>query len=114
VQRCRDGPAAYRWSIHEPSNHSRTWIREPRETLPGAVHVFQRVGWCGKGARLVRRRRRAAFGVFAGVWTTWTSVRKAREGEVTVDCFGFLTTDANSTVGAIHPMAMPVILTTAE
>lgn len=26
--------------------------------------------------------------VFAGIWTTWTSVRKAREGEVTVDCFG--------------------------
>jgi putative SOS response-associated peptidase YedK len=30
-----------------------------------------------------------------------------------VDCFGFLTTDANPTVGAIHPKAMPVILTTA-
>jgi putative SOS response-associated peptidase YedK len=52
--------------------------------------------------------------VFAGIWTTWTSVRKAREGEVAVDCFGFLTTEANATVGAIHPKAMPVILTTAE
>ena len=52
--------------------------------------------------------------VFAGIWTTWTSVRKAREGEVTVDCFGFLTTEANATVGAIHPKAMPVILTTPE
>ena len=52
--------------------------------------------------------------VFAGIWTTWTSVRKAREGEVTVDCFGFLTTEPNPTVGAIHPKAMPVILTTAE
>jgi putative SOS response-associated peptidase YedK len=41
-------------------------------------------------------------------------VRKAREGEVTVDCFGFLTTEANATVGAIHPKAMPVILTTAD
>ena len=52
--------------------------------------------------------------VFAGIWTNWTSVRKAREGEVTVDCFGFLTTDPNPTVGAIHPKAMPVILATAE
>ncbi|MBB3996855.1 SOS response-associated peptidase [Aureimonas pseudogalii] len=52
--------------------------------------------------------------VFAGVWTTWTSVRKAKEGEVTVDAFGFLTTDANATVGAIHPKAMPVILMDAE
>lgn len=51
---------------------------------------------------------------FAGIWTTWTSVRKAREGEVTADCFGFLTTEPNPTVGAIHPKAMPVILTTAE
>jgi putative SOS response-associated peptidase YedK len=32
--------------------------------------------------------------------------------EVTVDCFGFLTTEANATVGAIHSKAMPAILTT--
>jgi hypothetical protein len=25
---------------------------------------------------------------FAGIWTNWTSVRKAREGEITVDLFG--------------------------
>ncbi|KQT46322.1 hypothetical protein ASG43_11910 [Aureimonas sp. Leaf454] len=52
--------------------------------------------------------------VFAGIWTTWTSVRKTRDGEVTVDAFGFLTTDANKTVGAVHPKAMPVILTDRE
>lgn len=51
---------------------------------------------------------------FAGIWTNWTSVRKAKEGEVTCDLFAFLTTDANAEVGAIHPKAMPVILTTAE
>ena len=28
--------------------------------------------------------------------------------------FGFLTTDANAEVGAIHPKAVPVILTTPE
>jgi putative SOS response-associated peptidase YedK len=28
--------------------------------------------------------------------------------------FGFLTTDANAEVGAIHPKAMPVILTSTE
>ncbi|WP_192845097.1 SOS response-associated peptidase family protein, partial [Aureimonas sp. AU20] len=48
---------------------------------------------------------------FAGLWTEWTSVRKKAEGEVTVEAFGFLTTEANRTVGAIHPKAMPVILT---
>ena len=47
---------------------------------------------------------------FAGIWTTWRSVRKVREGEVTADLFGFLTTMPNAEVGAVHPKAMPVIL----
>ncbi len=51
---------------------------------------------------------------FAGLWTSWTSVRKIKEGEVTCDLFGFLTTDANADVGAYHAKAMPVILTTPE
>lgn len=51
---------------------------------------------------------------FAGLWTNWTSVRKVKEGETTNDLFAFLTTDANAEVGAIHPKAMPVILTTPE
>src|SRR5258705_4041898 len=51
---------------------------------------------------------------FTGVWTRWTSVRKVKEGETTNDLYAFLTTDANAEVGAIHPKAMPVILTTAE
>ncbi|WP_460077516.1 SOS response-associated peptidase [Roseibium sp. ROS1] len=49
--------------------------------------------------------------VFAGIWTNWTSVRKVKEGEVTADLFGFLTCEPNREVGAIHPKAMPVILT---
>lgn len=49
--------------------------------------------------------------VFAGIWTSWTSVRKLKEGEVTADLFGFLTTDPNDIVAPIHPKAMPVILT---
>jgi putative SOS response-associated peptidase YedK len=51
---------------------------------------------------------------FAGIWTRWTSVRKVKEGETTNDLFAFLTTDANKVVGAIHPKAMPVILTKPE
>ena len=49
--------------------------------------------------------------VFAGVWTTWTSVRKVKEGETTNDLFGFLTTDPNDVVAPIHAKAMPVVLT---
>jgi len=51
---------------------------------------------------------------FAGIWTNWTSVRKVKEGETNNDIFAFLTTEPNSEVGAIHPKAMPVILTTPE
>lgn len=51
---------------------------------------------------------------FAGIWTNWTSVRKVKEGEVTTDVFGFLTTEPNAEVAPIHPKAMPVILTTSE
>ena len=51
---------------------------------------------------------------FAGIWTRWTSVRKLKEAEVTTDLFGFLTTDPNVAVGAVHPQAMPVILTTEK
>lgn len=51
---------------------------------------------------------------FAGIWTRWTSVRKVKEGETTNDVFGFLTTEPNQEVGAIHPKAMPVILRTRQ
>jgi putative SOS response-associated peptidase YedK len=51
---------------------------------------------------------------FAGIWTRWTSVRKLKEGETTNDIFAFLTTEPNEIVGAIHPKAMPAILTTRE
>lgn len=52
--------------------------------------------------------------VFAGLWTRWTGTRKLAEGEVSGDLFGFLTTEANREVGAVHPKAMPVILTEPE
>jgi putative SOS response-associated peptidase YedK len=52
--------------------------------------------------------------VFAGVWTNWTAVRKAAEGMVTADVYGFLTTEPNAVVATIHPKAMPVILIEPE
>jgi putative SOS response-associated peptidase YedK len=52
---------------------------------------------------------------FAGLWVPlWTSVRKVREGLVSADLYGFLTTEPNAIVAPIHPKAMPVILTTPE
>ena len=51
---------------------------------------------------------------FAGITTRWTSVRKVREGITTNELFGFLTTEPNAEVGAVHPKAMPVILRTPD
>jgi putative SOS response-associated peptidase YedK len=52
---------------------------------------------------------------FAGIWVPqWTSTRKVKEGPVTADLFGFLTTEPNAEVGALHPKAMPVILLTSQ
>ncbi|WP_349644478.1 SOS response-associated peptidase family protein [Rhizobium calliandrae] len=52
---------------------------------------------------------------FAGIWVPQSrSVRKVKEGEVTIDLYGFLTTEANRAVGEIHEKAMPVVLKTQE
>jgi putative SOS response-associated peptidase YedK len=52
---------------------------------------------------------------FAGIWLPhWTGVRKIKTGVETTDLYAFLTTDPNREVGAVHPKAMPVILTTNE
>ncbi|MFG5121035.1 SOS response-associated peptidase [Methylorubrum sp. POS3] len=52
---------------------------------------------------------------FAGIRTEgWTSVRKLKDGETTDDLYAFLTCPPNEEVGAVHPKAMPVILTTED
>ena len=48
---------------------------------------------------------------FAGVWTPWACVRKMKTGWEECEVYGFLTTEANTDVGAYHSKAMPVILT---
>lgn len=53
---------------------------------------------------------------FAGLWTTWHGARgpKSRPIEGRHTLYGILTCQANATVGAVHPQAMPVILTTPD
>ena len=52
---------------------------------------------------------------FAGIHVPgWTSIRKLKDGETTDDLFAFLTCEPNAEVAAIHPKAMPVILTKPE
>jgi putative SOS response-associated peptidase YedK len=53
---------------------------------------------------------------FAGIWRTWHGVRgtKANSIEGMHELFGFLTTEPNAMVRAMHQKAMPAILRTGE
>lgn len=96
------------------SPHWRRWLGvEDRCLVPftSFSEIDQRPGaprnhpvWFALGAE-----RPLAF--FAGIRTEWTSVRKLKEGEITVELFGFLTCPPNAEVAPVHPKAMPVILT---
>jgi len=49
---------------------------------------------------------------FAGIQVRgWKCVRKVKEGEIECDLYAFLTCQPNAEVGAVHPKAMPVVLT---
>jgi len=50
---------------------------------------------------------------FAGIWTSWAGTRGPKANLVAGEhrLFGFLTTEPNAEVRAVHPKAMPVILT---
>ena len=55
------------------------------------------------------------FAFFAGLHVPgWTSLRKVQDGPTTDDLYGFLTTNPNAEVAAVHPKAMPVILTAPD
>lgn len=96
------------------SAHWQRWLDVPNRCLVPftSFSEFNRAAggdiWFAFG-----EERPTAF--FAGIWTPkWKSVRKVKEGEVEADLFAFLTTAPNAEVKAIHPTAMPVILTTPE
>ena len=98
------------------SPHWRRWLSPPSRCLVPFTS-FSEPGRSADGKSepvwfALGEDRPLAF--FAGMWTQWTSTRKVAEGEVTCDLFGFLTTDANEEVGAVHPKAMPVVLTEAS
>lgn len=84
---------------------------EHRCLVPFDKFAEPRPGGKGSGnAWFQLREDRPAF--FAGLWVPqWTSIRKLKDGETTDDLYAFLTCEPNSEVAAIHPKAMPVILT---
>lgn len=90
------------------SAHWRRWLGPGYRCLV----PFDRFAEPGPGgAPVFFRNRDGGPAFFAGMTTVWTSVRKLKEGETTDRLFAFLTCPPNAEVGAIHPKAMPVVLT---
>ena len=128
-----------RWGMPTPPQYLVTKTGAPSRTDKGVTNIRNVSsphwrGWLGPEARCLvpmtsfsentdaDRSKLAWFALneepplafFAGIWTRWTSTRKLKEGEITADVFGFLTTSPNAIVAPYHTKAMPVILTTAE
>jgi len=96
------------------SPHWRRWLGpEHRCLVPVTRFAEPRPGGRGAGNAWFRSQEdRPMF--FAGIWVQqWASIRKLKDGETTDDLYAFLTCEPNAEVGAIHPKAMPVILTEA-
>lgn len=92
------------------SPHWRRWLgRENRCLVPLTSFAEPR------GQGLGNQWFAAADGrpmFFAGIEIRhWRSVRKVKDGETVDDLFAFLTAAPNAEVGAVHPKAMPAILT---
>lgn len=100
------------------STHWRPWLGMEHRCVVPATYFSEYGQVRGPEGKLALHwfatARDAPLYVFAGIWMRWTSVRKAREGDVTIDIFAFLTTEPNAVVVPIHPKAMPVILTEAD
>lgn len=94
------------------SPHWRAWLGVPHRCLVPFTSFSEYELQDGRRAPVwFARDENRPLTFFAGLWTRWRSVRKVKEGEVDAELFGFLTCPPNAEVGAIHPKAMPVILT---
>lgn len=93
------------------SPHWRRWLgQEHRCLVP--LTSFSEFNKAAGGAIWFALGEDRPLACFAGIKTEgWTSVRKVKDGETTDDLYAFLTTEPNAEVGAVHPKAMPVILT---
>ncbi|KGJ20272.1 SOS response-associated peptidase [Paracoccus sanguinis] len=93
------------------SPHWRRWLGPAHRCLVPLTAFAEPCG-AGRGNQwYALSDDRPAF--FAGIETRgWRSLRKVRDGETVDDLFAFLTTAPNAEVAAVHPKAMPVILTT--
>jgi putative SOS response-associated peptidase YedK len=69
---------------------------------------------CAQYTRFTWKRRDLAESAHAFLGAALRRCTKTNPVEGEDQLFGILTTEANDVVGAIHPKAMPVVLTTPE
>lgn len=96
------------------SQHWRRWLSpENRCLVPISRFAEPRPSKGAGNAWFRLAANQPAF--FAGMWVPeWTSMRKLKDGKTTDDLYAFLTCEPNAEVSAIHPKAMPVILTAPD
>jgi hypothetical protein len=107
-------------AVHSPTQEREVAALAPlartSEPLPRAVHVVRRTRRheAAQGLDMVCAPRQPPTRAFAGIWTPWNGTRATKANPVVGEhqLFGLLTREANAEVSAIHPKAMPVILTT--
>ena len=92
------------------SPHWRRWLGDGNRCLVPLTSFAEPLGK-GRGNQwFASAEDKPMF--FAGIEVRgWKSVRKVKDGETIDDLFAFLTCQPNAEVKAVHPKAMPVILT---
>ncbi len=96
------------------SPHWRRWLKPEHRCLVPLTSFSEHNRLEGGDIWFALSRERP-LATFAGIKLEgWTSVRKLADGETSDDLYAFLTSEPNAEVGAIHPKAMPVILTSEE
>lgn len=95
------------------SPHWRAWLKPESRCVVPFTSFCEWAGTKPKVPTWLALDEHRPLAVFAGIWTTWHGKRgtKSKPTEGEHQLFGFLTTEANAEVGAVHPKAMPVILT---
>lgn len=96
------------------SPHWRRWLKpESRCLVP--LTSFSEFNKAAGGDIWFAQGEERPLLCFAGIKTeAYSSVRKVKTGEETIDLYAFLTTEPNDVVKPFHPKAMPVILTSEE
>jgi putative SOS response-associated peptidase YedK len=93
------------------SPHWRRWLGRENRCLVPMTSFAEPLGK-GRGNQWFAAADPDRNMFFAGIETRgWKSVRKVKDGETTDDLYAFLTCPPNAEVKAVHPKAMPVILT---